>query len=457
MADLDPEKNTRNTWHLPLWRKCIILVVVSWMAFVVTFSSTSLLPATPEIAAEFDTTPEILNIINAGVLLAMGFSSLIWGPLTALLGRRVAYNIAIAALCGCSVGTALAGGSSVFAVFRVLGGLTGTSFMVQGQTILADIFEAKVRGTAVGFFMAGTVTGPAIGPCIGGLVVTFAHWRVIFWVQVGMAGLGLVLSLFFVPEVKKREAEGEGEGVPRRSSLREVLAMFNPVRIFRQWLYPNVFLCDVTCGLLAIFQYGLLTSAREIFNPRFNLTSALVSGLFYLVPGAGFLLGSIIGGRLSDRTVKRYIARRGGLRLPQDRLNSGLAMLCGVLPVAVLVYGWTLEKRAGGMAVPIIAAFWAGVGLMGSFNGLNTYAAEAIPERRSEVISGKYILQYLCSAGSSAAVVPLVKVIGVGWTFTICVVLSLLGGGFVFCITRWGRVMQLWAEEKFLLERKTGL
>lgn len=45
---------------------------------------------------------------------------------------------------------------------------------------------------------------------------------------------------------------------------------------------------------------------------------------------------------------------------------------------------------------------------------------EAIPERRSEVISGKYIVQYLCSAGSSAAVVPLVKVIGVGWTFTIC-------------------------------------
>jgi hypothetical protein len=56
-------------------------------------------------------------------------------------------------------------------------------------------------------------------------------------------------------------------------------------------------------------------------------------------------------------------------------LNSGLATLCVVLPVAVLVYGWTLEMRAGGMAVPVIAAFWAGVGLMGSFNGLNTYAA----------------------------------------------------------------------------------
>jgi predicted MFS family arabinose efflux permease len=73
------------------------------------------------------------------------------------------------------------------------------------------------------------------------LVVTFSHWRIIFWVQVAMAGLGLVLSLLFVPEIEKREAEGKGETRP--SSAREVLSMFNPVRILRQWLYPNVLLC----------------------------------------------------------------------------------------------------------------------------------------------------------------------------------------------------------------------
>lgn len=74
-------------------------------------------------------------------------------------------------------------------------------------------------------------------------MVTFAHWRIIFWVQVAMAGLGLVLSLLFVPEIEKREGEGEGKGKRRPSSVREILAMFNPVRIFRQWLYPNVLLC----------------------------------------------------------------------------------------------------------------------------------------------------------------------------------------------------------------------
>lgn len=78
---------------------------------------------------------------------------------------------------------------------------------------------------------------------------------------------------------------------------------------------------------------------------------------------------------------------------------------------------------------------------MGSFNALNTYTAgklslaylsvisidadermdkEVLPRSRIEVIGGKYIIQYLFAAGSSAAVVPLINSIGVGLTFTIC-------------------------------------
>jgi MFS family permease len=97
--------------------------------------------------------------------------------------------------------------------------------------------------------------------------------------------------------------------------------------------------------------------------------------LFYLAPGIGFLLGSVIGGKLSDRAVRRWIRKRDGVRLPQDRLNSGLATLFGVLPAAILIYGWSLQEKKGGMPLPIISAFFAGVGLLGAFNGLNTYSA----------------------------------------------------------------------------------
>lgn len=94
-----------------------------------------------------------------------------------------------------------------------------------------------------------------------------------------------------------------------------------------------------------------------------------------MAPGAGFLFGSVIGGKLSDRTVKRHIKLRNGLRLPQDRLNSGISMITVVLPVSTLIYAWTLQEGVGGMAVPIISAFCAGFGLMGTFNSLNTYTA----------------------------------------------------------------------------------
>lgn len=90
------------------------------------------------------------------------------------------------------------------------------------------------------------------------------------------------------------------------------------------------------------------------------------------------MIGSIVGGKLSDRTVRRYIQKRNGVRIPQDRLNSGLITLFGVLPMSTLIYGWTLQKEVGGMPVPVIFAFLAGLGLMGSFNGLNTYTAGMI-------------------------------------------------------------------------------
>jgi hypothetical protein len=76
--------------------------------------------------------------------------------------------------------------------------------------------------------------------------------------------------------------------------------------------------------------------------------------------------------------VKKWIVRRG-YRLPQDRLNSGLITLFGVLPASILIYGWTLQERKGGMALPIIVAFFGGWGLMGSFNCLNTYVAGLLP------------------------------------------------------------------------------
>lgn len=74
---------------------------------------------------------------------------------------------------------------------------------------------------------------------MGGIIVTFASWRIIFWVQTAMAGFGMVLSLLFVSATQdppKMRNKGD------QKDWMFVLDMFNPLRIIRQFVYPNVFL-----------------------------------------------------------------------------------------------------------------------------------------------------------------------------------------------------------------------
>lgn len=213
------------------------------------------------------------------------------------------------------------------------------------------------------------------GPAIGGIIITFSHWRNIYWLQVGMSALGLIMSFVWVPNIQYEVQQLAEMSDGNDTSIIAAFRRFNPIKILKQLLKPQVLISDVTCGFLGVTQYGILTSVRHIVNPRFGLTTPLVSGLFYLAPGMGFILGSLCGGHLSDMAVKRYIKKRNGLRLPKDRLNSSLIPLAVVLPTSLSLYGWSLDKGFGRLALPIVMAFWIGLGLMSAWNALNTYSA----------------------------------------------------------------------------------
>ena len=168
----DPEgANAGEGPGISTWRKYMLLFIVSWNCLVVVATSTSVLVATPEISAELHTTPAIINITNSGVLLAMGISSMIWVPLGDWLTRRISYSISIAVMFITSIGTAVAHNFATFTAMRLLTGLTGTYFMVAGQTIIADIFGPLVRGRAVGCMMVGSVAGGALGMVLGNFQV----------------------------------------------------------------------------------------------------------------------------------------------------------------------------------------------------------------------------------------------------------------------------------------------
>ncbi|EXA34163.1 hypothetical protein NW761_014030 [Fusarium oxysporum] len=424
--------------QIPTWRKWVILFVVCWMPLPMTFWSTAIMPATIEVASDLNIPVTTITTINAGVFVAQALSGLIWLPISTIIGRKSAYLAANAVLCVCAIGCATVPNLAGFATLWILGGNTGPFFLVAGQTILADIFDPTSRGTAVGFFLGSCVSFNSIAPLLGSIIATFTSWRVIYGVEAGMCLFGLILSLLFIPKASEVENPKLAE-TTRPRTAKEILRTFNPMHVFCQFKYPKVILANIACGLLGFNQYGLLSSIRRVINPRFNLTSPLSSGLFYLAPGAGFLVGSTVGGKISDVVVKRYMRKRNGQRIPEDRLNSSLASVLIILPLGTLLYGWSVYHRLGGMALPIVSAFIQGFGLMASFSGLNTYAAEVRPAHRTAVITGKYVIQYSFGAMSVGGVVPMIDGIGVGWGFTVITCFSMLAGGLVLLIARFSK------------------
>ncbi|PLN83451.1 MFS transporter [Aspergillus taichungensis] len=436
MQGLEPTTDSDVTrYKFSGWRKCLLLAGCSFTVFTSASALSSIFPATAHVALELSTTAKVLNIANACVQVAMGLSVFVWQPVQVFIRRRNAFLLALLILLCFSIGAARATSTGMFIAMRIIVGSTGTFFLLAGQEILAETFEPVIRGTAFGSIQIGNTAGMTIGPCIGGAIVYYTHWRVIYWVQVGLAGLSLILSFFSIPSEKEMSNHQ-----PKARGSKS--ATMNPLRVLKPLLYPNVLITDVACGLLCFFQFVVLTSIPNTLNPRFNLTSPLVSGLFYLAPFGGFALGSLAGGVVSDRTTRRYIKKRGGVRLPQDRLNGALPIWLGLLPVSMLIYGWTLDKKVGGMAVPIISIFFVSCGIVVAFNGLNTYCAETLPEQRSAVISGKYVVQYSLGAVSTGAVVPMIDAMGVGLVFTICTIVSFVGGVSVFLVARYGLQMQ---------------
>jgi hypothetical protein len=184
--------------------------------------------------------------------------------------------------------------------------------------------------------------------------------------------------------------------------------------------------------------YSLLTPIRYILNPRFNLTTPIQSGLFYLAPGCGYILGTFGGGKYADYITIKWTKKRG-VRVSEDRLRSALPFMGIVMPICMLLYGWSVEKRFGGIALPVIMMFVQGVAQLFCFPSLNTYCLDVMQQNGAEVIAGNYMIRYLFAALGSATVLPAVEKIGVGWFSTISALFLVVSSLATWAAVLWGR------------------
>ncbi|KAF8191675.1 major facilitator superfamily domain-containing protein [Mycena galopus ATCC 62051] len=415
-------------------RKVIITCVVSFCGFLAPISSTTVLSAIPQVARTFGTTGSIISLTNAIYLIFMGISPCFWAPISQVYGRRSISLTSAFLFFGCSLGTALSPNLAAFFVFRALTAFQGTSFLIVGTSCIGDIYRPTERATAMGWYLSGALDQL---PFMAGVIVTYRSWRDIFYLQTALGGLATVLVLFFQPETIHQMRSGELLGLKPWNKARRIWEWTNPLRVIKLQRYPNL-VCAMASSALVWTQYSLLTPITYIMNPRFGLTTPMQAGLFFLAPGLGSVAGTFVGGRWADHTVKKWIKIRG-IRVPEDRLRSCIPFIGAVMPSCMIVYGWSIEKRAGGIALPVIVMFLQGCAQLICFPSLNAYSLDVMQNRSAEAVGVNYMARYFFAAAGSAVVLPAVKKIGVGWFSTITSGFLVLAAIGLYCTVFWGK------------------
>lgn len=349
-----------------------------------------------------------------------------------------------------SIGTALAPSLASYFIFRILTAFQGTSFLIVGTSCLGDIYTPTKRATALGLFLSGTLVGPAFGPFIGGIIVTYRSWRDIFWLQSALGGLATTLVFFLLPETIPAKKIDELSDRSTKEKFRAIVGLVTPTRVVvLVFTHPNLMATAMASSSLVWNMYSLLTPIRYVLNPRFHLTSPIQSGLFYIAPGIGYICGTFVGGRWADKTIKKWIRKRGR-RVPEDRLKSCLVFIGVMIPGCMLIYGWTVEKAVGGIPVPVLAMFAQGVAQLFCFPSLNTYCLDVMQSkgRSAEVVAGNYMVRYFFAAAGSAAVLPAIEKIGVGWFSTISCGFLIFSAGLVMLTTIYGERWRIKIDER---------
>ncbi len=184
-------------------RKLILLFVGLMVTMLLaSLNQTVLSSALPTLVGELNGVEHMAWVITAFIL-ASTVMMPVYGKLGDLLGRKPMLLFAISIFAVGSVIGALAPDMSTLIIARVVQGLGGGGLMILSQATIADVVPARERGKYMGIMGGVFAFSSVAGPLIGGGLTEGPGWRWAFWMNVPLAALAILATIFLlhVPKV----------------------------------------------------------------------------------------------------------------------------------------------------------------------------------------------------------------------------------------------------------------
>lgn len=159
--------------------------------------------ALPKMINTFSITVSSASWIATAYILANAIFVPIWGKLGDTLGRKKVYIIGFSVFILGSVLAGFAWNLNSMIVFRVIQAIAGSADYPTAMAIIAVTFkEGKERAQALGFWSASFAAATVFGPLIGGPLIDTFGWRSVFFINIPIGIIGILMALRFINESK---------------------------------------------------------------------------------------------------------------------------------------------------------------------------------------------------------------------------------------------------------------
>lgn len=404
-------------------RKWYVMAAVSMGTLMATIDGSIVNVALPTLVRELNTNFATVQWVVLAYLLTLATLLPSVGRLADMIGKKQIYTLGFVIFTFGSFLCGLASTIYMLILFRVIQAIGATMILALGIAIVTESFPSNERGRALG--IAGTMVsiGIVIGPTLGGLLIDLFSWKWIFFVNIPIGILGILMIIRFVPDIKP-------EGKQRFDYLGAITLFFCLLSFLSALtLTQSAGFTDIR--VLILFVLGVLLLGffivveKRAVQPmidlalfrNLNFSISLITGFLTFVAIAGtliltpFYLENVLG--YSTREVGLLIAVLPismGIVAPisgssSDRFGSRIITVIGLV---VLLIGYaaltTLDTQTSAL---YFALLFLPIGLgMGIFQSPNNSAIMgAAPPDKLGVVSGMLALNRTLGQTTGIAII----------------------------------------------------
>ena len=403
-----------------------IALIVGAAMFMEQLDGTVLATALPSMAHELGVSAPSLSIALTSYLISLAIFIPVSGRIADRFGARTVFRTAIIIFLLGSISCANAPNVTFLVIARFFEGVGGALMMPVGRLVLMRNVEKRDLIQATSWVLIPAVVGPILGPPIGGFFVTYLNWRWIFYINMPIGILGIVLVSLYIANTKGDVPEKTDYKGIFLSSLSLGLFLFGFELISHEGL---LVMALAFLGIGALCGGLYVRHARTAKDPILDIslmkiptfgTSVIAGAITRLTQGAhpyllplmmqlGFGLSAAQSGLMTFATALGSIAakpiapsllRRFGFR--DTLMVNGFFASAGYAVCGLFRPGWPMPVM---FVIMICSGFFMSI----QFTGFNTIAYDEVSQQRMGAATSFYTTfqQLMLSMGICAGAAAL--------------------------------------------------